>query len=53
MIPSMDDYTHNKVYDEIANLFPNFNAAAIEVWDSISNSFLHILMDVITYPCLE
>ena len=26
-------YTHYKVLDEIIYLFPNFNSAAVEVWE--------------------
>ena len=26
------NYTHYKVWDEIAYPFPNFNGAAVEVW---------------------
>ena len=30
-------YGHCKVWDEITNPFPNFNDAAVEVWEGISN----------------
>ena len=40
-----------KVSDEITYLFPNFNGATAEVWESISNFTLHYIMDVIIYPC--
>ena len=30
--------------------FPNINGAVVEVWEWISNSISHFIMDVITYP---
>ena len=38
------------VWDEIAYPVPNFNGWTIEVWEWISNSITHLIMDVITYP---
>ena len=32
---------HRRVWCEIAYPFPNFNVAAVEVWELISNYFLH------------
>ena len=29
----MSKYIHNKMCDEITYSFPNFNSAAIEVWE--------------------
>ena len=49
--PSLDQYMPNKVWDKISYPFPNFNGSTVEVWEWISNFILHILMDVITYPC--
>ena len=39
------------VWDEITYPFPNFNGAAVEVWEWISNFILHFLLDVIISPC--
>ena len=39
-----------KVWDEITYPFPNFNSYTIEVWEWISISISHFIMDVITYP---
>ena len=36
------DYIHYKVWDEITDLFPNFNGEAVEVWEWISNFIPHI-----------
>ena len=38
------------VWDEIAYPVPNLNGWTIEVWEWISNSITHLIMDVITYP---
>ena len=46
----MDDYIHNKVWDEIAYSFPNFNGAAIELREWISNFNPYLTEYVITYP---
>ena len=40
----------SKVWNEITHLFPNFNGAAVGVWEWISNFILHFMMDAITYP---
>ena len=40
-----------KVWDEITYPFPNFNGAAVEVWEWINNFIPRSIMDVITYPC--
>ena len=37
----MNNYIHYTVSDEITYLFPNFNTAAIEVWEWISNFIPH------------
>ena len=51
--PTMDKWSHAhyKVYDEIIYYFANFNGATVEVWEWISNSTLHLIMDVITFQC--
>ena len=41
-----------EVLDEITHPFPNFNGAAVEVWEWLSNFIPHFIMDVITYPFL-
>ena len=40
----------SKVWDEIIYPFPNFNGAAVEVWEWISNFIPYLIIDVITYP---
>ena len=37
----ISNYIHYEIYDEIAYLFPNFNAATVEVWEWISNFIPH------------
>ena len=37
------------MYDEITYPFPNFNDYTVEVWETISNSIPHLIMDLITY----
>ena len=40
-----------KVWDEITYPFPNFaHVATVEVWEWISNSTPHFIIDIITYP---
>ena len=34
---------HYNVWDEITYPFPNFNGAAVDVWERISNFILHLL----------
>ena len=36
------------MWDEITNPFPNFNGAAIEIWEWISKFIPHYMTDVIT-----
>ena len=36
------DYIHYKVWHEITYPFPNFNSAAVEVWECISNFIQHL-----------
>ena len=43
----------SKVWDEFTYPFLNYNSAAMEVQEWISNFILHFKMDVITYPCWE
>ena len=40
----------SKVWDETTYPFPNFNSAAIEIYDWISHYIPQFIMDVITYP---
>ena len=39
----------NNVWDAVTYPFPNFNDAAVEVWEWIFIPYF--IMDVITYPC--
>ena len=50
---NVNETVSSKVWDEITYAFPNFNGATIEVWEWISNSTSHFIMDLITYPCRE
>ena len=36
--------------DEIIYPFPNFNGAAVEVWECISNFIPHFMKDIIDKP---
>ena len=40
----------SKVWGEITYQFPNFNGAAVEIWEWTRNFIPHFIMDVITYP---
>ena len=42
-----------KVWVEITNAFLNFSGYTAEVWEWISNFSIHIIMDVIIYPCFD
>ena len=54
LIPTwISNHMAGNVFDEIAYPFPNFNGAAVEVWEWISNFIPHFIMDVITYPCWD
>ena len=44
---------HYKVWDEITYSLLNFNDAAVEVWELISNFILHFIGHMITYPCWD
>ena len=46
-------YIRYKVWDEITYPFPNFNGAAVDVWEWISNFILHFKGYMITYPCWD
>ena len=48
--PSYTHHKHDKVWDEITYSLPNFNCAAIEVWEWLSNFIPHFTGHVITYP---
>ena len=39
--PWLINYIHYKMWDEITYPFPNFNGAAVEVWEYLSNFILH------------
>ena len=47
----MDKINHmlSKVWDKIIH----FQPAAVEIWELITNFILHIIIDVITYPCWD
>ena len=47
----ISNYIHHKVWDEITYPFPNFNGAAVEVWEWLSNFIPHFTRYVITYSC--
>ena len=46
----ISNHIHYNEWDEITYPFPNFNSAAVEVWDRISNFIPHFSGHVITYP---
>ena len=51
--PGMEsDQMPSEVWDEITYPFLTFNGCTIDVWEWINNFFLHIKMDVISYPSL-
>ena len=39
------------MWDEVTYPFPNFNGAAVEIWEWISNITPHCIGHVITYTC--
>ena len=41
-LSAMNDYIYHNMRDETDYQFPNFNGAAVEVWEWINN-FIHIL----------
>ena len=41
------------VWVEITYPFQNFNGAAVEVWEWISNCIPPLIMDEITHPCWD
>ena len=47
------NYIHYKVWHEISYPFPNFNGAAVEVWEWISNFISHFTEYVVIYPCWD
>ena len=47
------NHIHYKVWGEITYPFPNFNGAAVEVWEWKSNFIPHFTRHVITYPCWD
>ena len=44
-------YTYYKVWGEIAYPFPDFNGAALQILELISNFIPHLTGRVITHPC--
>ena len=54
MAPSrISNYIRYKLWDEITYPFPNFNGAAVDVWEWISNFIPQFTRIVITYPCWD
>ena len=49
----ISNYIHYNTWDEITYPFPNFNSAAIEIWEWISNSIQHFTVEGIMYPCRD
>ena len=49
----ISNYIYCIVWDEITFPFPNFNGCKVEIWEWLSNSILHCIMDVIIYPCWD
>ena len=45
--------TNYKVWDEFTYPFPNFNGAAIDVFEWIHHFISRCIMDVITHPCQD
>ena len=41
----------SKVWGEITDPFPNFNGAAVEIWEGIDDLISDLEINVITYPC--
>ena len=41
------------MWNEIIDLFPNFNGVTVEIWEWISNLIPHITKHVIIYPCWD
>ena len=41
-----------KVWDEITYPFLDFNGYTFEVYEWMNNFIAHVMVDVITYPCL-
>ena len=40
----------SEMWDESTYPFPNLSGCIAEVWEWISNSISHVVMDVLTYP---
>ena len=53
LTPWKSNYIHNTAWDKISYSFPNFNGAAVEIWEWISNFIQHYIMDVITLACWD
>ena len=54
LIPAWISYhIPGKVWNDITNLFPNFNGATVEVREYISNFIPHFVIDKINYPCCD
>ena len=49
----ISNYIQHKVWGEIIYPFPNFNSAAVEVWEWRSNFIAQSIGHVIIYPCWD
>ena len=44
----MSNYIHNEVWDQSSCPFPNFKGKTFEVWEWVSNLFVHFIEHVNT-----
>ena len=44
-------YNKYEISDQIIYPFPNFNGAAVEVWEWMSNFVSHFMLDVLNTLC--
>ena len=49
----LSNHMSSQMWDDITCSFPNFNGAAVEVWEWMSNFILHFIGHVITSPCRD
>ena len=47
----ISNHIPSKVWGEITYQLPNFNDCNIAIWECISNSIVHFIMDMITHSC--